>query len=124
MRFQSYINEGKYDFELFYNKAKKKYGNPIPLGKFIGNCKAHDCDKNSFKHRKEYDLYKGELVPKERNFYDGSMINHIFNVDKETGKVVEFTSIEPNLNEKEWKDKYFYFGKKLPNNIKLKDICK
>ena len=124
MRFHNYINENNYDFEKFYNRAKKKYGNPIPLGSFIGNCKAHDCDKNSFKHRKEYDLYKGELVPKERDFYDGTIISHIFNVDKKTGEVVEYTSIHPNLTEKEWKNNYFYFGNKLPKNIKLKDIWK
>ena len=121
-RFKQFLNEGEYNFKLFYNNAKKKYGDPITLGKFIGNGKTHDCDKNSFKHRKEYDLYTGEIVRRKVKFYDGSRIFHIFNVDKKTGKVIEFTPVDIDIDEKEWKENYIYFGKKLPKNVKLKNI--
>lgn len=107
-----------YPFKLFYDDARKKYGEPLQMGEYIGTLNSHDCDKNSFKNKNGYEIFKGEIVPKNRSLYDGTKLNHIFNV--KNNKVYEFTNL--NTNKDDWKNNYFYFGRPIQRNVKLKTI--
>jgi len=98
-------------------KATKYFGAEIPKGKYIGNGRAHDCDKNSFKHRKDTVVYRGVLIIPNRDYQDKYiMIKHIFNV--ENGKVVEHTNLA--LSEDEWMRTAHYFG--VPYKGTLKNV--
>lgn len=104
--------EGKTESELV-KQATKLWGPEIPKGKYIGTGKSHDCDKNSYRVRDKYQVYKGEIVYKED--YGWTRNGHIFNVNDQ-GKVIEMTDFGPDSSFEDVR----YFGK--PYTGKLKDI--
>jgi hypothetical protein len=85
------------------NKGKLK---EIPMGKYIGDCKAHHCDANSMKKARtgDYDLYHGVIFEFTNNGNLDTLSVHTFNV--KNGKVYEFTYLDNIKNIR-------YFGKKV-----------
>ena len=113
-------NSGQLE-ELLYS-AKQKYGQPLEKGEYIGACTAHDCDKNAYKHRKKYPVYKGVMIFYDPVYGKYRKVDHIFNVNKNE-EVVEFTDLRmgPLTGEETFyaEDRY-YFGKLF--NGRLKDV--
>ena len=93
------------------------YSSSIPIAKYIGTMKAHDCDKNAWKNRKNYEVYTGYILTKRIVPGFDYIIPHIFNV--KNSKVYEFTRL---LKEKESVGSVEYFGKLY--NGTLKNIWK
>ena len=97
-----------------YRKALKSIcGNSIPIGRYIGTMRAHDCDKNAWRNRKEYEVYVGYILTKEPISGYEYIIPHVFNV--KNGKVYEFTRQSTTNIE--------YFGEPYKGRT-LKDIWK
>lgn len=85
----------------------------IPMGKYIGNCEANACYKNAIlraKNDKNLDVYYGEIQK-------GNSKNwHVFNVDKNSGKVVEYSPVLGSTPTEYWKKHFKYFGVKIPED--------
>ena len=99
--------------KIKYKKALTSiYGSSIPIAKYIGTMKAHDCDKNAWKNKKKYEIYTGYILTKRIVPGFDYIIPHIFNA--KNGKVYEFTRLpKESINSGEE-----YFGKAYKGNLK------
>lgn len=90
----------------------------IQKGKYVGQGLAHDCDKNSFRSAKDYnlDIYVGFIMFFDKH-YGWTCTGHCFNV--ENGLVVEMTDLSGDSFN--WAN-CFYFGAKVPNRTPLKSL--
>ena len=108
------IKKKKMITRIKYKKALISiFGSNIPIAKYIGTMRAHDCDKNAWKNRKNYEVYTGYILTKRIVPGFDYVIPHIFNV--KNNKVYEFTRL---LKEKESVDSVEYFGKAYTGNLK------
>jgi len=120
MRLDRYINEAKIPDSIVkaltdklphWRSIKRDLSLPIiPKGKYVGSMKAHHCETNAPKYKRERkkwgetcDVYVGHLIWKDEDGW--STVQHTFNVVD--GKVHELT----NLVDK-WDKNTYYIGKK------------
>ena len=120
MRLIRHLNEAKIPGSIIdelsvdrphWRSIKRDLSQPIiPKGKYIGSMKAHQCQTNAPKHKRERkkwgescDIYDGYLIWKDEDGWNA--VEHMFNVVD--GKVHELT----NLSDK-WDNNTYYIGKK------------
>ena len=92
------------------------FGGNIPIAKYVGTMRAHDCEKNAWKNRKNYEVYVGYILTKRIVPGFDYIIPHVFNV--KDGRVYEFTRLPKELVNSGIE----YFGKFYSGS--LKDIYK
>jgi hypothetical protein len=100
------------EYDEMYRKLENQYGHELSKNKYIGSGRAHDCDRNSYKMRKDYKVFKGSILFFDPSYKDFRTANHIFNVDDQN-KVVEFTDLYPL----DWNNIH-YFGREYKKSLK------
>ena len=120
MKFQEYLVEAKIPSFIIdelsvtrphWRSIKRDLSLPIiPKGKYIGSMKAHQCQTNAPKHKRERkkwgescDVYDGYLIWKDEDGWQA--VDHWFNVVD--GKVHELTNLSDT-----WDKNTYYIGKK------------
>jgi len=98
----------------FYDVLMSIFGAELPKDEYIGTSTAHNCDRNSYKHRKDFQVYTGVILFYNPDIKQWTTTTHVFNYSDEG--VVEFTDLG---SPEEWKDT-FYFG--APYVGRLKDV--